>query len=373
MNRDDVTLDDLMAGLAAEVGPHERVRSSSRRLTARRSAATGAAVFAAVVAVAGGVWAVIPQGGSGPARPAASPAPSPVPARPTGDPAGPATYVVNRPVWTSIPDTRYHVDFDGQSHLRVLSGGAARTVLTPKTGGCALAVSPDGSRLVWGTSDGGGPGDLVVASADGSRQRTLLRGISCQGGNGPFWLPDSRHLLVSRSDEPGRVLVDVTTAAVSGTPLAGTDGYVAWSPSGTVVAYQQENTIVVARPDGSVIRRVTHGDETPAGGFSLQGISDDGRRAVVGFNNTDPTQVRSGFRLVDTVTGKNLALPKGIPPSGEQKPALYPLAGGQLLVRAPQGGTHRLYLVAADGTIRDRVAEPASLAGSALQLTPGLG
>lgn len=385
-SRDGATLDDLMADIAEEVQAvdlRDRVRRSSRRLTVRRSALAGTAVFAAVIAVSGAVWAGLPRGEAQPGPPAGSPtvtaptekaAPTATPSSnaPTGT-AGPASFAVDRPLWTGIPGTLYYVSFDGRSHLRALAGGTAREVLTPRGGGCALAVSPDGRRLLWGTSDGAGPGDLIVASADGSGRRTLLRGISCQGGNGPFWLPDSRHLLVSRADAPERVLVDALTGAVAATPLAGTDGYVVWSPSGTAVAYQVQDTIVVARPDGSVVRRVRHGDETPVGGFSLQGISDDGRRAVVGFRNTDPSQVRSGFRLVDTVTGRNLPLPGGIRPSGDQKPAVYPLAGGQFLIRVPQGDTHRLYLVAADGAIRDRATEPPGLAGSALLLTPGLG
>lgn len=366
-------LDELMNDLAQQVRVvdlSDRVRASSRRLTIRRHVMTAAAGITAL-AVASGLIVTLnlrpdQRTTPPPAATATTSAPSP-------SPAGTALRLtpVERPAWKDIPGTLRYVTFDGQTHLWTLRDGTAAETFTPETGGCAMAVSPDGTRLMWGTSDGASTGDLVVARIDGTRPQTIMRNIACGGGRGPYWLPDSRHLLVLQDGEPGRVLVDVTTGAVSATTLAASESYVAFSPSGTTMAYQDGTTIVVARPDGSVIRRVEHGDETPTGGFSLQAISDDGRRAVLGYRNTDPTQIRSGFRLIDTTTGKNLATPAGAGSSTE-KPSIYLLQGGKALIRAPKGNTSELILTSANGTVLDRRTEPAALAGKDLILVPGV-
>jgi hypothetical protein len=106
-------------------------------------------------------------------------------------------------------------------------------------GGCLPGSCHAGrGRQPSDPTDGGATGDLVSARVDGTGRKTVLKGASCTGGNAPYWLPDSRHVLVTRGNVAKRVPVDVR--------------------------------------DGKV-----------------------GPRVVVGFGSTDPNQVRTGFRLLD--------------------------------------------------------------------------
>lgn len=380
--------------LADEVQPVDlsaRVRATSRRLAVRRAVATSTAVVVAVAVVSGVAWAALPQLNGPDRRPpiageSATPTTPPTPSTPppstpvspsgTTRPSsgsGPASYLVpDRPLWDSIPATLYYLTFDGERHqVRALTGDTVRTVLSPPPPTCGLALSPDRKLVAWATPDGGvGIGDLVVSGIDGKGRRTVLRGVHCGGGSGPFWLPDSRHVLVTRGNSATRVLVDVETGAIQDTSLAEVSEYVAWSPTGRHVAYEQDGKIVVADQNGKVVRRIAHRDETPTGGFSVQGVSDDGRWVVVGMLNSDPDQIRSGFRLVDTVTGRDIALPAEVKPANEKWVQIYPLAGGQLLVRSRADTRHTLYLIGSDGAVRDSRAEPTPLNTATLLFAP---
>jgi TolB protein len=373
-------LSDYMADLADEVQPvdlRDRVRASSRRLAVRRTAVAATAVVAALVVASGVAWAGL-SGMGGPDRQPAdsSPsAPTPGPTTPTAVPSSavPTTSspTPNATASGGIPSTLYYLTFDGtRQHLRVWQQGQVREILSPRTAACGLAVSPNHKRVAWTTTDGGGAtGDLVVARIDGTGQRTVLRGVSCTGGNAPFWLPDSRHMLIAQGNTAPRVLVDVDTGALTSTPLTGVIEYVAWSPNGRRVAYASHGEIVVARPDGTVDHRVRHGDETPTGGFSVQGISDDGLVAVIGIRNTDPDQIRTGYRLVNTVTGKTIPLPGEVAPTTATQASVYPLTDGQLLLRVRRSSEHTLYLINANGKVTAHKAEPAAL-GNAILLPP---
>lgn len=369
---------DHLGDLADDVRPvdlHDRVLASSRRLAVRRTALATSAL-AAVVAVASGVaWAGLP-GIGGPGRtPAGSestaPAPTTVPpssppATVTPHPTGSATG--EQPGLGGIAATLYYIRFDGGSeHLYGLTGHDVREVLSPRAPTCGMAVSPDGTRVAWATTDGGGStGDLVVSGIDGKGQKTVRKDVSCTGGNAPFWTPDSRHMLVSRGNQADRALVDVETGALSATPLAKVHDHGVWSPNGRYVAYAKDGKIVVAKPDGMVVHQVAHGDETPTGGFTVQGVTDDGRRVVVGVRATDLHQIRSGHRLVDAVTGQAIELPGSVRPANPRQVAIYPWADGQLLVRVPQGSHHKLYLFGAGWQPRAEVVEPAALSSGTL-------
>lgn len=347
-------LSDGLADLAEEVKPVElldRVRVSARRLAIRRAVLASTAIVAAIAAVSSVAWAALPQRG-GPVQPATSPS------------ATVTTEVTN------VPETLFYVARDDKFHLFALNGTKASEVLSPKTGGCGLSVSPNGKRVAWTTGDGSGPGgDLIVSSIDGSGQRSVLSGVNCSGGDAPFWLPDSGHILVSKEDSGTRVLVDVNNGTVQDTPLGDVQGYVAWSRNGEYVAYTEDDKIVVARPDGSVVRRVAHNDEMPSEGFSVQGVSDDGTVAVLGMLNSDPTQIRGGFRMVDTTTGATIAFPEAVTPKEESDSGVYLLTGGQMLIRASNGDSvYTIYLISSDGKVLDQRAEPSVLgaAGAAL-------
>ena len=340
-----------LAGQVHGVDLRDRVRVSSRRLRIRRRILTSAAAAVAVVAVVSGIaWAGQPAARTARTPPAAAP-PSTAPAP-----------------WAKLPRKLYYQG-PGVHYSLMRWDSTARTLFTAPVPACGLYLSPDGRRVVWVATDGGGlTGKLMIAGSDGSGRRTLLANVACTAENVPVWLPDSAHLLIRLGNDGQRRMIDVD-GEVRATPLDGTVGDLAWSPSGTFVAYQEDGKIVVARPDGTVAHRVAHGDETPTGGFTVQGVSDDGRRVVVGMRPSDPGQVRTGSRLVDMVTGRYVTVPHTSVNDG----AIYPAPGNTLLVRQDQAGQQRVYLIGADLRVIDTRAEPASLKDAMLLITPQAG
>jgi hypothetical protein len=355
-------LHNYLAEMAEEVtlvDLRDRVRASSRRATVRRRAvlASSAAVVAVAV-VSGAAWAGLPRSPDNGVTPVApgSPAPSVAPSvSSTPSKSAPTT---TTPV--TVPERLFYLALSGK--LQRLDGSSSVEVFVPRTPSCGLIVSPDRTRIAYVVADGGGAtGDLIVARPDGSGQKTVSGGVACTGGESPVWQPGSRKILLRQGNRGPRVVVDVATRKVGVTPLRDVPGYVAWSPNGAYVAYAEDGKIVVARPDGTVVHRVAHADESPAGGFSVQGVSDDGGRVVVGLQNTDPDIIRTGFRLVDATNGRDVDLPPDIAPGDRLRAAIYPAPGNRLLVRVEDGAVHKLYMVGPDGKVLDSRTEPADL------------
>ncbi|GIM94820.1 TolB family protein [Paractinoplanes toevensis] len=324
-------LADYLTEIADEVRPAdlgERVRAASRRVRRRRR--TAVAVAVAVAVVSGIAWA---------GR--------------TARPDTPADLVP-----APIPSLYY----DAGIQVRMFDGGTVRDLMPVPGPVCGLSVSPDHRLVAWTETDSMGTLALIVANPDGSGRRRVLNDVICAGGNSPAWLPDSRRMLVAQDVPAPRRLLDVYSLAMTSTPVSGVVTYVAWSPNGEFVAYDDDGEIVVARAaDGTVVHRVHHDDESGAGGFSVQGVSDDGRRAVIGLPGGPSDRITSGFRVVDTGTGADVPLPAGIAPADRLNAEVHPAAGDRMLVRVTGDTGVTLYLLDAYGRILDRRAEPAAL------------
>jgi hypothetical protein len=338
-----VNLHDHMAELAEDVRPvdlRDRIVAQSQRSTTRRRIVAGTAASVVAVALVSGIaWAKLPA-----------------PRNTVVTPASPTQSMQRATLPAKI---FYLANIGGGRHtLKWLDGTTARNLFTPSTPACGLTVSPDGREVAWVTADGGGAaGFLRVASPEGTGARTLLEDVSCTPGTVPRWMPAGRSLLVTRADDASRVTVDTDNGSVGEAPLYPENRFLAVSPNGKMLAYEEGGEIVVARPGGEVLHRAAHADETPTGGFSVQGVTNDGTRVVVGLRTTDPDQVRTGFRLVDVVTGENVSLPAGVAPADPARAAIYPARGNRLIVRA-EG---RVHLLAPDLTVLDTRTEPADL------------
>jgi hypothetical protein len=359
-------LPDYLADLAEEVQTpvdmRDRVLVSSRRATVRRRLLLAGSAAATVVVIASGVaWAGLPGQRTGKGQVASSSSPSATaeaPRKAAPPKTAPTRTASSAPPQAGVPYRLLYLTADGG-----LKNADGTTVFTPETDACGLTASPGGALIAYVTADGGGPtGDLIVAGQDGSEPRIVLGDVACMGGTGPVWMPDGESLLVRQRNTGPRVVVRLDTGRTQKTPFRDVQGYLVRSPSGNFFAYQEDDTIVVARPDGTVVHRRPHGDETPTGGFSVQGVSDDGSRVVVGMNNTDPGFVRNGFRLVDMTTGRNLRLPVPVSPPGPERVAIHPLGGNRLLIRSDG----RLHLVSGDGRVLGNSTEPAALRNATL-------
>ncbi len=93
--------------------------------------------------------------------------------------------------------------YRGQIGIIPAHGGAARQVTQLTRQACALAWSPDGSRLAyisgeWSDPDRGG-GDIHVLSLESGEVRNLTPGITCSP-SWCCWFPDGRRLLYVASE-----------------------------------------------------------------------------------------------------------------------------------------------------------------------------
>jgi hypothetical protein len=266
-----------------------------------------------------------------------------------------------------VPKELFYLSREGG--LQRLTGTTATPVFQPPGVSSGLTVSPGHDWIAYVTADGSGAlGDLVVSVADGSNPRTVLHGVACTGGNGPVWLPDAQEMLVQRSDNAPREVVDVFTGGISSTSFRTVTGYLTWSPYGDYAAYADGGSIVVAGADGTVVHRVRHGGLTSTGGFSVQGVSDDGRRVVLGTRDTDPGSIRTGFQVVDATTGQDVRVSAELKLPDPKQAAVYFSTAGGILVRVPSGNGHTLYMLTPAGSIMDSRTEPAVL-GTATLIT----
>jgi eukaryotic-like serine/threonine-protein kinase len=127
-----------------------------------------------------------------------------------------------------------------------------------------LRFSPDGSRLlVWFGGEGNGSHFREIAMPDGE-PRDLFQGLGVEGQGFPFfsWLPDSRHVVVTRWDgpTPGTHLWVADTKNGSLVPITvtpGNESAPSVSPDGRTIAFTSESTdfdLVEVPLDGSSLR-----------------------------------------------------------------------------------------------------------------------
>jgi hypothetical protein len=200
---------------------------------------------------------------------------------------------------------------------------------------------------VLGDAGGAGGDEFMIAPLSSGAPRLLARQTSC--GTRPSWLPDSKTLAVYSGDRgPGRI--DADTGAFTSIPER-YEGYVAWSPGGGYVAYGDGGEIVVESSTGAVKYRVPYDINCCTGGFTVHGVSADGRYVGVNYAPSDPGGVRGTMRVVDMTTGQEITLP--VPMSGRVLSHVLFLADGGMLVqtRPEGGGSMTLQLVSAGGQL----------------------
>ncbi|GAA4937888.1 hypothetical protein [Actinoplanes utahensis] len=349
-------LHEQLTVLADEVAPadlRDRVLASSRRATVRRRSllATSAAVAVAAV-VAGVAWAGVPAAHREQVPPAAT---VPVPGSGAAFDDGPY-----------VPGGTRYLSYDGR--VKLAMGGAfeaVKTEFTPPGAVCGVAVSPDRARISYVTP---GNGDLIVADLDGSHPRVLHTGVSCAGGDGPVWLTAPQRILVRQLAGGPRMAVDPVSGQIGETPLKDVTGYLARSPRGLHTAYRSGNEIVVLRSEGpEVVHRVTPAGVDGNGGFSVQAVTDDGRRVVIGPAGTAAEPVRTGTRLIDTATGQEVDLPAALGfPAGAEVAAIQPANRDHLLVQMVSDAGCDLYLLDAGNRVVDHRSEPAEVRAATL-------
>jgi hypothetical protein len=330
-----------------------QVESTSRRIGRRHAIAVAVAGFVAVVAVAGGGYALgSRQTGAGPAGTGTSPtAPAPSTA-----PASPSTTVVPA---NAVPGTLVYLSVrTGQpiTMTTVTDGVAHRSTFGMATASDehVLVPSPDATRLAAIESPDPGnikPGDLVIVSAGGARH-TIATGVVWGGGNVPVWLPDGQHIIATVGNRSS--VIDVTTGqAAAAQPAEGNQNYLTWSANGQRRAYGLSTDVVVTAADGSGAVRRSVGSlrecQQQAGcPTSVQAVSDDGRYVAVGHMNSDPSHVNEAHLVLDMHTGTLVNLPAV--PNGAVNKVYFRVDGGMIVRTVTNDGRYTFVLLRPDGS-----------------------
>jgi hypothetical protein len=233
----------------------------------------------------------------------------------------------------------------------------------------SVIVSPDGQRVAWVTDDqtqGDLYGRLTVARLDGGEPRPLDH-VLCSFDE-RTWMADSRWMRVIQmqggNSQP--LLFDVVTGALR-TPTA--DGLV-WSANRAFRARRDVDTrtLLVESADGRVVHRFAGYSNDSATfsycGYTIKGVSDDGRYVAIGTCSTDPSRALGARHLLDMVAKRHVRLP--IP-----RVDSITFVGGRVLLHgsASKSESGSLALMSYDGKVIATVREPPGLPTGARYLS----
>jgi len=138
-----------------------------------------------------------------------------------------------------------------------------------------------------------------------------------------------------------------------------------WSTNRAFRVYQRVQgaasygRLIVENSTGQVVRETDYSrddDWFRACGYTVKGISNDGRYVAIGGCATDPSRIMFSHWVLDTVTGQQVAMPM------PNSVVVCFVEGGNILVQDLTEGARALVVVAPSGQVVSRVAEPAELA-----------
>jgi WD40 repeat protein len=146
---------------------------------------------------------------------------------------------------------------DGKLEKIVSCGSASSCVRDPEW-------SPDGTSIAFARGR-----SIWVVNADGTDLRELTTCENCTGlDGGPAWSPDGSRIAFAASDADyaGAIhIVDIASGRVSTIASCDSklcrggvrDGDVSWSPTRDLLLFSRERNLWSVRPDGSDLRRLT--------------------------------------------------------------------------------------------------------------------
>ncbi len=188
-----------------------------------------------------------------------------------------------------------------QVHLLDLATGAVKSMSTPGVHALAPSWSPDGRRLAM-QSGNGVLVDIVVMNADGSGRRTYpvatdrMNGFNNAQDTGPAWSADGRTIAFHSNMHRQLTVLDLASGQTrtlnnSGLLL----GQIAWRPDGrSIVAFRQLPSSPTARPEWSIVELALDGSER-----TLRLLRD----AVPGVIANELRMMSDSIAMVSTGTG----------------------------------------------------------------------
>ncbi len=340
----------------------------SRNLAGRLAGGIAAAVIVLTSGVVGTLVAIRGDRGVAAMTPTPNPSPSITPLtvpRPTGASVALGCDGVDADARSAarLPGQIYFyswTDDPGCVEVRLLEDGvlfplAAMPQDQRHTASQTITVSPDGSRVVWVTNENsdylGDLALLVFGHPGGPR----LLGGQVLPWSPPQWEADSRHIVVNTVDATFRIDTETGFSEAIAPGVI----YNLLSPNGAYVVYDEGDDVVVVRSDGVPRHRATYrgGGE---GGFSVQGVSNDGRYVVIGAGSSDPTRVIGGAVLLDMVAGSPAPLPVTPPVGSRIRQVVLAPDGGMLITTSTVDADDRawIYVVSPSGVVAKQASVP---------------
>ncbi len=181
-------------------------------------------------------------------------------------------------------------------------------ITDPNEGGRSPAWSPDGSHILWVSSDG------LLETLDVT---CYLQGTQCSQsssslvyGDHPAWSPDGRFIAYEAMRQSGTNSIFIIDQANPNKPVILTPSLShcfspVWSPSQTI-AFSCNSDIYLASPDGSAPRKIISDANNPAWSPDGKQIAFTSRRgglgAIIGIDDT----IRSNAAFVINADGSGL-------------------------------------------------------------------
>jgi TolB protein len=171
---------------------------------------------------------------------------------------------------------------NGNEEVRVanVDGSAMRNLTRHPALDHAPAWSPNGRRIAFASTRGNTLGipHVWVMNADGTNAHVLTRAFT---GKYPAWSPDGKRIVFAPTGASARTGSTSSSLAPTGRTRTGSPGTTSeemgasWSPDGKWIAFYAgsggSHDLYLIRPDGSGWRRLTHG------GGEMPSWSPDGR------------------------------------------------------------------------------------------------
>jgi hypothetical protein len=373
-----MTFDQLrsdLADLAQEVSIvdlRDRSIATSRRTAIRRAVGASVAAVALIATAAVGIMLRGTQNGAlPPANPTPTVATSPTPSVTAAPSAA--------PVGTTVDGTAYYFATTSAGfRVYSMTGGKASRhydVRVSNDAKCvpnSLIVSPDGRWLAWvedSTQTGDIFGTLSLARIDGTGRRKIDN-VVCNF-NELSWTVDSKRLLIHRNVQNRGLtqLVDPASGKLDPAPEEPVgETQSVWSTNRAYRAFRPieggvPTALVIEDSGGRLVRRVDYSrddDSFTTCGYTVKGISDDGRYVSIGGCATDPSRIMYGQFVFDTTTGRHVTF------SIDHAQVVGFLPGGRVLLRERSQTTGALAVATLSGQVLARSVEPAELAGAVL-------
>jgi hypothetical protein len=179
--------------------------------------------------------------------------------------------------------------------------------------GQTVVVSPDGQYLAW-VKDDDPPGDLkgtlVVSKINGTGQHQVPE-VSCIVSENRWTVGSPTLLFLKAVDNPTPLWGNVNAATGAVQPAQEEEAV--WSADRAFSVERDQRSFTVRNASGAAVHTVDNYSNTAGSfktcGFTVRGISNDGRYVTIGGCASDPTRILGANFLFDTQTGQHVKLP----------------------------------------------------------------